>query len=210
MPPNGVILSATCGGSTGMRDGLEVLEQDDRSVASSARARLRPTSPQSGVPPVSHGSGASFRYVAANAGPWLLGAHGGAGTSALVNLIPGAVDADRSWPIPRSLTPSRVLVVTRSNASGLLAAQRLATQWASGTVPRVDLLGLLVVADAPGRRPRALRDLERLVIGGFPKSWEMPWLESWRFEESDVDRSVPALDPLLAALCPLSDQLDHH
>lgn len=54
-----------------------------------------------------------------------------------------------------------------------------AAQWASGAVP-VDLLGLAVVADAPGRLPGPLRDLVRLVGGGVPHLWRVPWSEDWR------------------------------
>lgn len=67
--------------------------------------------------------------------------------------------------------------------SGLQAAQAAATQWAAGLVPNVEVLGLAIVADAPGRLPRPLRDFARLVGGGVPRTWSVPWIESWRLGE---------------------------
>jgi hypothetical protein len=45
------------------------------------------------------------------------------------------------------------------------------------------LLGLVLMADAPTRSPRALRDLRRVVSGGVPRVWSLPWVESWRAGE---------------------------
>ena len=61
-------------------------------------------------------------------------------------------------------------------------------------VPFADLLGLVVVADAPGRLPKPLKELKQLVGGGVPRMWTVPWLESVRLEESlslpDAPREV--------------------
>ena len=88
---------------------------------------------------------------------------------------------------------------------GLLATQRAATQWASGLVPNVELLGLVLVADAPGRTPRPLRDFAYVVAGGLPRTWTVPWIEPWRLGEQpdmttaprDVCRLVDDLTSLL-------------
>jgi hypothetical protein len=53
-------------------------------------------------------------------------------------------------------------------------------QWAAGLVPSVEVLGLVVMADAPGRVPRSLRDLLQVVSGGVPRTWTVPWVEAWR------------------------------
>src|SRR5690625_7783755 len=74
------------------------------------------------------------------------------------------------------------------HAHGLLATQTAATKWASGAVD-VDLLGLVLVADAPGRLSRPLRDLARLVSGGLPRVWNLPWIEAWRLGEPPSLRS---------------------
>jgi hypothetical protein len=63
----------------------------------------------------------------------------------------------------------------------------------------VQLLGLVAVADAPGRLPRPLRDLLRLVSGGVPRMWEMPWVESWRLGDPPTPSTLPPAYAQLAA-----------
>lgn len=132
---------------------------------------------------------------------WWLGAHGGAGESTLAEWLPGSRPADHRWPTgpagPDSAAgaaggPSPVVLVCRSHARGLQAAQRALTDWASGAVPGVELLGLVVVADAPGRLPKPLRDLARLVGGGAPRVWHLPWLEAARYAPVDGTTGPPA------------------
>lgn len=85
-----------------------------------------------------------------------------------------------------------VVLVARSHVSGLRAAQAAAAQWASRRLPSsVRLLGLAVVADAPGRRPKPLRDLLDLVAGGFPTWWDLPWVEGLRLGESADSLQLP-------------------
>ena len=90
------------------------------------------------------------------------------------------------------------------SADGSRAAQAAATQWAAGLVPGVDVLGLVIVADAPGRLPRPLRDFAHLVGGGVPRTWNVPWIELWRLGEppalSDAPREVRRLVDELHAL----------
>ena len=71
-----------------------------------------------------------------------------------------------------------------------MRARAVLTQWASRTVPHIELLGLVLMADAPGRLPRPLRDLSKLVAGGAPRTWSLPWVEAWRLGQA------PALDDL--------------
>ncbi|MDT4863010.1 hypothetical protein FQZ97_976980 [compost metagenome] len=63
---------------------------------------------------------------------------------------------------------------------GLTTARSALTQWASGAAPEVELLGLAILADAPGKTPKALRDFAAIVSGGAPRSWLLPWVEAWR------------------------------
>ena len=114
-------------------------------------------------------------------GLWVVGAHGGAGATTWAHLL-GAGDAGCAWPRPPHLVD--VLVMARANRTGLRAAQAAAIQWASGAVEAVDLVGLLLVADAPGRMPKGLRDYARLVKGAFPQVIEMGWVDSWRVQEA--------------------------
>jgi len=135
---------------------------------------------------------------------WWLGAHGGAGESTLAALVPAWPAADHGWPRPPADAATRVVLVARTNAHGLRAAQAAATQWAAGLVPHVDLLGLVLIADAPGRIPRPLRDLAQVVSGGVPRTWNVPWIESWRLGEppalTDAPREVRRLVDELSAL----------
>jgi hypothetical protein len=80
--------------------------------------------------------------------------------------------------------PARVVVVARTSTRGLTAAKFAARQWASGLVPDTHLLGLILIADAPGRLPKPLRDLSKVVGGGYPRTWHLPWIESWRLGET--------------------------
>ncbi|WP_367318307.1 DUF6668 family protein [Streptomyces sp. HUAS ZL42] len=115
---------------------------------------------------------------------WWLGVHGGAGVSTLERAVPGGRDAGRAWPV--SGGSQSVVLVARTSANGIRAAQNAAQQWASGMVTGIDLLGLVVVADAPGRRPKVLQNLVRLVSGAVPRLWEIPWVEPWRLGESPM------------------------
>ncbi|WP_308463450.1 DUF6668 family protein [Cellulomonas carbonis] len=125
---------------------------------------------------------------------WWLGVHGGAGESTLARLLPGGRAAGHAWPRPpaTTYTPTRVVLVARSHASGLQAAQRAATHWASGHLPDMEVLGLVIVADAPGRLPRPLRDLAALVCGGVPRAWHVPWNEDWRLGRDATAETAPA------------------
>lgn len=131
---------------------------------------------------------------------WFLGCHGGAGADTVHAAIPGGVNAGRYWPIPTPPHQARIVLVTRSHASGLRAAQAAAQQWVSGSLGGgVRLLGLAVVADAPGRLPRPLRDLLGLISGGLPRVWQLPWVEAWRLGDPPDPEQLPAAYARLAA-----------
>lgn len=119
-------------------------------------------------------------FGAPGGGLWVVGAHGGAGASVLACLL-GAEDAGVAWPVPGAGDEEvRVLVAARTSAHGIEAAQDAAVQWASGALEGVDLVGVVWVADAPGRLPRELRRLVALVSGAFPMSVSVPWVGAWR------------------------------
>ncbi|WP_110853774.1 DUF6668 family protein [Georgenia satyanarayanai] len=149
-----------------------------------------PVVPQADVRAPDHVDRLAVREHARAAELWWVGVHGGAGESTLAELVPQWRSAQGAWPrVSGENTPARVVLVARSNAAGLRAAQTAATQWAAGLVPHVELLGLVIVADAPGRLPRPLRDLVRLVGGGVPRTWTVPWAEQWRLGH---DVSLPS------------------
>jgi hypothetical protein len=157
-------------------------------------APLRPRAPQAATVsrPDSGGLGA-WDAGPAGRGPawWWTSCHGGAGVSTLCELVPGGADGGRGWPVARDGGPTRVILVARTNALGLRAAQTAARQWASGALPTVQLLGLAAVADAPGRLPKALQDLLKLVGGGFPHVWTIPWIDALRFGETPAQGALP-------------------
>lgn len=133
---------------------------------------------------------------------WLVGTHGGAGESSLAALGAGWEAGGHAWPVESYATRRPpVLLVCRSSAAGLLAAQRAATQWAAGQTPTINLLGLVIVADAPGRLPKPLRELAHVIGGGVPRRWDLPWLEQWRLGAPISPSEVPAAaQPLVAEL----------
>jgi hypothetical protein len=117
---------------------------------------------------------------------WLVGAHGGAGESTIAGLIEGAMPADHGWPQVPGEALARVALVARTHASGLAAAQRALTQWAAGQVPGIELIGLVLVQDCPGRLPKELRQLAAVVAGGAPQVWHVPWVEDVRRGVAEV------------------------
>lgn len=118
--------------------------------------------------------------VPANDALWWVGTHGGSGVTTLEHLVPGSVTAGRAWPAPVSGIAHCVLVA-RTNLTGLRAAQTAMTQWAAGAAPDgVQVHGLVVIADAPGRLPRPLRDFLAVLRGGVHQLWHLQWVEAWR------------------------------
>lgn len=114
---------------------------------------------------------------------WWVPCHGGAGSTTLAEVVGGADAGKYGWPrYPDGIQPG-VILVARTHAAGLQAAQRASRQWASGAVGQVRLLGLVAVADAPGRLPRPLQQWLKLVTGGLPRVWAVPWHEPWRLGE---------------------------
>lgn len=115
----------------------------------------------------------------------VVGIHGGSGASTVASLgSPGHVwvATKQTWPqLEPGSAPVATVLVARTHAAGMLAAQSALMQWASsGVDPAVRLVGLVLVADAPGRLPKALRDLAKVVGGGSPRTWSLPWCEAIR------------------------------
>ncbi|MFF1253801.1 DUF6668 family protein [Pseudarthrobacter sp. NPDC058329] len=130
------------------------------------------------------------RKVTGTATVWVTGVHGGAGETRLSRILEGARPTEHAWPVLEDgLSKAAVLLVCRSDMHGLKAAQRALIQWASGAAPDVNLLGLAVLADAPGKLPKALRDFAALIGGGAPRLWMLPWVESWRL--GDINSGTP-------------------
>ncbi|WP_372492600.1 DUF6668 family protein [Microbacterium kunmingense] len=149
-----------------------------------------PVAPQRGVPAPDRADQLPISEHTTSAPLWIIGAHGGAGESTLASLVPGWRSAAHTWP-HTGVTPTRTVLVARSDARGLCAAQNAVRQWAAGLVPWVDVLGLVVMADTPGRTPRPLRDLLQVVSGGVPRTWSVPWVDAWRVGEPPAYSHAP-------------------
>lgn len=122
---------------------------------------------------------------------WVVGAHGGAGESTLADLDEGWAAAEHSWPELDPGQSAACVIAARTSVRGLLAARSALTQWAaSGAGDSVELLGLVLVADAPGKLPAPIRDLAKVVGGGAPRVWHVPWVEAWRLG-APVGEHVP-------------------
>lgn len=121
---------------------------------------------------------------------WVVAAHGGAGATSWARLL-GAGDAGVGWPDPSGFT--RAVVVARNSFVGLRAAQSAAIQWASGQVERVELAGLVLSADAPGRPVKELVELRKRIEGAFPRVWLVSFQAAWRVQlawEAPTSREV--------------------
>jgi hypothetical protein len=121
------------------------------------------------------------------------GAHSGAGVTTLARELGGA-DLGTT-----SRTGLPTLVVCRSSADGLIAAQHLAAGELCGT-PTWTCLGLVVVADGPGPLAKPLAELAALILGGYPDHWPIPWMESWRTHPASPWPAVPRRPNRLARL----------
>ena len=79
--------------------------------------------------------------------------------------------------------------------------------WAAGAHPDVDLQGLVLVADAPGRTPKPLAAATRVISGGVPSTWVVPWIEDLRLTGA-TDWESMAREPrkVLTALGEAADE----
>jgi hypothetical protein len=163
-----------------------------QSLAAASRVRLAAPGGQGGVALPGAQERLPRRRVDDDAvAVWWLGAHGGAGESTLQELFSGSRAADHTWPLTGAdRSPARVVVVARTHAHGLTAAQSAIREWAAGDID-VLLLGLVLVADAPGRLPHGLRRLADLIAGGVPSVWSLPWIEAWRVGELPTAHNAP-------------------
>ncbi|WP_413807657.1 DUF6668 family protein [Streptomyces sp. OE57] len=113
-------------------------------------------------------------------------AHGGAGASTLARVLGGA-DVGRRWPDPAQGEPGRILLVARTHAAGTRAVSQVLNALRMAEHPAgVRLIAVVLVADAPGRLPRALGRRVR-VLRSAAKVHRVPWIPAWRAGE-DVDR----------------------
>lgn len=117
----------------------------------------------------------------------VVGAHGGAGATSLAASDPELLfDCGAAWPSTHG--KQACILVARTSARGLHAAQTALQQWAAAETPSVDVLGLVLIADAPGKLPKPLKELVQVVSGGAPRTWHLPWDPAMRL---DVENTLP-------------------
>ncbi len=106
-------------------------------------------------------------------------AHGGAGVTSLVEVL-GGVDVGAAWPDPSRGQPRRIVLVGRTSARGLQSISRALGAFDAGRAPQgLDLLAVVLVADAPGRLPLGL--LRRIrVLRSAARVHRVPWIPAWR------------------------------
>jgi hypothetical protein len=194
------------------RDKLPVRQapQTNGAVGANASAVVAPAEPgaladrPSAAPKVAqHSRVRRLRRPPATDGPkvglWAWqGAHGGAGVTTLIQALGGLEASDATaGSLPR-------VVVTRTHAAGLRRAQRLGVELdAAEMAGGAPVLGLVLVPDAPGRLPPALRDLAHVVAGGYSRWWVLDWSVELRLGPYRLDslpRRVRRLGEELQAL----------
>ncbi len=110
---------------------------------------------------------------------WWLGVHGGAGESTLGQLFPSIAAAQHHWPVIAG-AHTRVVLCARSNYWGMVAAQAAYLDHYRRLHSQVDVLGLVLVADSPGKPRRQLQELLLdLSAAANGNVWQLPWVESW-------------------------------
>lgn len=132
---------------------------------------------------------------------------GGAGSSSLAHASGVGIAGTGQWPSIGAARLVPVVLVARSDMAGLNAAGQFLREWDTNAAQceHIDLLGLVISSDAPGRPPRAVRarvaELHSVVT-----VWHLPWIAAWRETPRCAD---PAVTKLVATVAASTDQEDH-
>ncbi|MEU9546792.1 hypothetical protein [Streptomyces mirabilis] len=113
----------------------------------------------------------------------------------------GGADIGRRWPDPAMGEPGHVLLVARTHDLGIRAASQALNVLRTEEQPAgVQLLAVVLVADAPGPLPRVLGRRVRVLRSGA-EVHRVPWMPAWRLgEEADqLPRAVRALARRISA-----------
>ncbi|MCW8103311.1 DUF6668 family protein [Streptomyces tauricus] len=106
-------------------------------------------------------------------------AHGGAGATTFAAAL-GGVDVGQNWPDLSLGNPGRFFLLARTHAAGLQAASRKMEALRSKSHPLgIELIAIVLVADAPGRLPSELSRRIKVVRSAAP-SFIVPWIPAWR------------------------------
>lgn len=150
------------------------------------------------------------------AGWFLLAAHGGAGAGLLSRLSSATSDLDQVigqdagqlWPAPSLEITGAVVVVTRTTVSGLTKARDLAAQYLAGAAPPgTELLGVVLVADQPGKPPAAVATSVKLLDGVFARTWQVPYVPQYRLIGPDQTPPMhPLIGDVLSDICAVANR----
>jgi len=147
----------------------------------------------------------------------VVGVSGGSGETTLAQLLTDVhadlqvpvMATDHYWPVGRPVS-CPVVLCARTTMASLEAAQRAAAQWAGGAAPAAAVVGLVLMADAAGREPRPITDFARILAGGVPQLWRIPWVPAWRlgppdpqFSPRPVAAALPGIEAALARCSPV-------
>ncbi|MGW6015959.1 DUF6668 family protein [Streptomyces sp. NPDC055210] len=114
----------------------------------------------------------------ASAVSWV-NAHGGAGATTFAAAL-GGVDLGQSWPNFALGNPGRFFLLARTHAAGLQAAsRRMEALRSQNHPPGIELIAVVLVADAPGRLPSELSRRVKVLRSAAP-SFIVPWIPAWR------------------------------
>ena len=109
------------------------------------------------------------------------------------------IPAGRAWPNPRLESTRLVVVVCRTTMAGLAWARDVAAQYLAGQAPTdLEVLGVVTVADQPGRLPRPLESSRALLKGVYGASWHVPFVPEYRLYGGLPDEQCPEIHPAVA------------
>ena len=137
---------------------------------------------------------------------FFVAAHGGAGATLLTELsqagaessVSYGLNAGRAWPEPWLEPTSNVVIVCRTTMRGLHCAQVAAAQYLAGEASEdATLIGVLTVADAPGRLPRPLAAAKGLLAGVYARTWHVPFIPEYRLAARTPGEPPPPLHPVV-------------
>ncbi|MEU2427794.1 DUF6668 family protein [Streptomyces sp. NPDC007851] len=127
-------------------------------------------------------------------------AHGGAGATTFAAAF-GGTDIGHAWPDIAQGEPGRMLLLARTHVRGLQAASKALDALRTGRHPAgVELVALVLVADAPGRLPAELSRRVH-VLRSAVHTISIPWIPQWRVGKP-VAKAPKAVADLAALVGP--------
>lgn len=111
---------------------------------------------------------------------WLVGVHGGAGVSTLATMLAPFWDAGGT--IPAADDPSTVILVAATHKSGLRKLHDAVLQFAAGNAGSAELLGVVIVDQAPGKLSKNLDAEVQRITEATPSHnvWRIAYTPAWR------------------------------